>query len=75
MEIKVYSTTNCPYCKFAKEHLASKGLAYDDVDVAADPVALDEMVKLSGQMGVPVVVIGSEVIVGFDKERIDALVT
>lgn len=74
MEVKVYSTPTCPYCKLVKEHLSSKGISFTNYDVSQDKTALDEMVKVSGQMGVPVTVIGSDVIVGFDKTRIDSLI-
>ena len=56
-----------------KEYLSSKEVSYQDFDVSSDKAALDEMVKISGQMGVPVTVIGSEIVVGFDKARIDSL--
>lgn len=71
MEVKVYSTPTCPYCKMAKEYLSSKGITFTNIDVAADQAAGKEMVKISGQMGVPVIVAGSEVIVGFDKGAIN----
>jgi len=74
MEIKIYSTPSCPYCKFAKEYLSKKGIAFTDYDVGQDTAAADEMVKVSGQMGVPVIVIDGEVIVGFDKPRIESLI-
>lgn len=73
MDVTIYSTSTCPYCRMAKEYLSSKGVAYKDIDVSTDRLALDEMVKLSGQMGVPVIVVGGQVIVGFDKKRIDSL--
>ena len=74
MEIKVYSTPTCPYCKMAKEYLSSKGISYQAFDVSTDRTALDEMVKISGQMGVPVITINGEVIVGFDKSRLNTLI-
>lgn len=70
--ITVYSTPTCPYCKMAKEYFKSKSLAYTDIDVAADPAKADEMIKKSGQMGVPVIDIGGTIIVGFDKTKINA---
>lgn len=73
MDIKIYSTPTCPYCKAVKEYLSGKQISYQDFDVSSDRNALDEMVKLSGQTGVPVVVINGQVIVGFDKARIDPL--
>ena len=73
MDIKIYSTPTCPYCKMAKEYLSSKGISYQDIDVSSNSEAVEEMVKISGQMGVPVIVINGEPIVGFDKARIDSL--
>ena len=74
MEIKVYSTSTCPYCKSAKDYLKSKGLSYQDIDVSGDQAKAEEMVKVSGQMGVPVIVINGEAIVGFDRAKIDSLI-
>jgi glutaredoxin len=57
----------------AKEYLKSKGIEYQDIDVSGDKESLREMVMLSGQMGVPVIVIEDQVIIGFDKNKIDSL--
>lgn len=73
MDIKMYSTPACPYCTMAKEYLSSKEVSYTNADVSRDKNARDEMVKLSGQMGVPVIVIDGNVIVGFDRTKIDSL--
>lgn len=73
MAVKVYSTTTCPYCKMAKSYLEGKGVAFEDVDVASDAAERDEMIKKSGQMGVPVIDVDGEVVVGFDKERLEGL--
>lgn len=70
-KVIVYSTPTCPYCKQIKAYLKEKGIEYDDIDVAANPDKAQEMIDKSGQMGVPVVMIGEEVIVGFDKEKIN----
>lgn len=75
MDIKIYSTPTCPYCHMAKEYFSSKGLSYQDFDVSQDRKALEEMVRISGQMGVPVIVIDGEVIVGFDRRKIDSLIS
>ena len=75
MQAKIYSTPTCPYCKLAKEYLSSKGISYDDIDVSADQEKAKEMVNISGQMGVPVIVVNDRVIVGFDKEKIDSLLS
>lgn len=74
MEVKIYSTPTCPYCKMAKEYFSSKGIAYENIDVSSDREKVNEMVKLSGQMGVPVIVIDGEVITGFDKPGIEQII-
>jgi len=68
--ITVYSTPLCPHCVMAKKFLKEAGYAFKDIDVSRDANAAERMVRKSGQRGVPVLEIGSEVIVGFDKARI-----
>lgn len=70
--IKIYSTPTCPYCKMAKSFLTEKGIAFSDVDVSVDRAAAEEMVEKTGQMGVPVLDIDGAVIIGFDKDAIEA---
>ena len=72
MEIKVYSTSTCPWCAKLKEFLKEKNVEYDDIDVSENQEAASEMVKKSGQMGVPQIEINGKIIVGFDKEAIEA---
>lgn len=74
MAVKVYSTPTCPYCRMAKSFLEEKGVAFDDVDVSVDAAGRDEMMKKSGQMGVPVIDVDGEIVIGFDKERLESLV-
>lgn len=69
--IKVYTTDTCPWCDKAKAYLKSKGADYTEVNVAEDMEGREEMVKLSKQMGVPVLNIDGNIIVGFDKPAID----
>lgn len=69
--ITVYSTQQCPYCKIAKEYLQKNNIRFKDVDVGADDEAAAEMIKKSGQMGVPVLDINGTIIVGFDRGAID----
>jgi glutaredoxin 3 len=71
-EIKVYSTPSCPWCVKVKEYLKEKNIAFDDIDVTQDAEALNTMVEQSGQRGVPVVDIKGTIIVGFDKDAIEA---
>jgi glutaredoxin-like YruB-family protein len=72
-KVKIYSTPTCPYCNAAKEFLTEEGIEFENIDVSQDKEAAEEMVKKSGQMGVPVIIINDEVIVGFDKEKIKKL--
>lgn len=68
--VTIYSTPTCPYCKMAKEYMKENGVDFKEVDVAADEKSAEEMIEKSGQMGVPVIDIGGEIIVGFDREAI-----
>lgn len=68
--VTVYSTPTCPYCVRAKEYLKANNIDFTDVDVSSDEAAGAKMVEKSGQMGVPVLDIDGEIIVGFDKEKI-----
>jgi len=68
--IKVYSTPTCPYCVTLKKFLKEKAIEFVDVDVSQDEKELNEMISKSGQMGVPVVDINGEIVVGFDRDRI-----
>lgn len=69
--ISIYTTPTCPYCKLAKAMFKEKGIAYTEYDVGSDSAKADEMIKLSEQMGVPVIVVDGKVIVGFDKPAIE----
>ncbi|MBN1823413.1 MAG: glutaredoxin family protein [Endomicrobiales bacterium] len=69
-EIKVYSTSTCPYCAMLKSFLAEKNVTFTNFDVGKDRNALTEMKNKSGQMGVPVTDIDGRIIVGFNKEEI-----
>lgn len=71
--IKIYSTPNCPYCVALKEFLTERKFEFENVDVAQDEKALQEMVDKTGQFGVPVVDIDGQVVVGFDKEQISKI--
>ena len=69
-EVIVYSTPTCPYCHAAKDFLKENNVPFKDVDVAKDPKAAEDMIEKSGQMGVPVLEIGGQIIVGFNKDAI-----
>lgn len=70
MTIKVYSTPACPYCHMAKQFLTENKVPFEDINVAENRTANIEMIKKSGQTGVPVLDINGTIIVGFDIEAI-----
>jgi glutaredoxin-like YruB-family protein len=69
-KVIVYSTDSCPFCTMAKDFLKRKKIKFDEVNVAEDEGKFQEMLKKSGQTGVPVLDIGGEIIIGFDEQRI-----
>lgn len=71
--LKVYSTPWCPYCEMAKQFLAEHNVQFEDIDVAQDEQKLQEMVKISGQMGVPVIDIDGKIMVGFNQGKLEEL--
>lgn len=70
MTVRVYSTPMCPWCYKLKDFLKEHKVDFVDIDVSTDRRAALEMVKKSGQMGVPVIDVNGQIIVGFDKEKI-----
>ncbi|MBN2454563.1 glutathione S-transferase N-terminal domain-containing protein [Candidatus Woesearchaeota archaeon] len=70
MKVKVYSTPTCPWCTRVKDFLKENKVEFEDVNVATDHKAAQEMVQRSGQMGVPVTDVDGELIVGFDEESL-----
>ncbi len=68
----VYSTPTCPYCNIAKGYFTNKGVKFVDYDVSQNREKGMEMIKKSGQTGIPVLDINGKIIVGFDKDAIDA---
>ena len=71
MNVNVYSTSSCPYCVMVKDYLRQKNVNYSDYDVGNNQEKANEMVRISGQMGVPVLDINGSIIVGFNKVAID----
>ncbi|GAG73441.1 unnamed protein product [marine sediment metagenome] len=69
----LFSSGSCPWCSRAKSYLRQKGIRVKEVRVDKDPDAAKDVVRMTGQMGVPVLLIGTAKIVGFDKGRIDRL--
>ena len=68
--MKIYTTPTCAYCKLAKEFFKQNNIVYQEVDVARDEAAAKEMVEKSGQMGVPVIDIDGQIIIGFDRQAL-----
>ena len=60
----------CPYCTTLKEFLKEQGVEFEEIDVSQDEKAMKEMVEKTGQMGVPVIEINGEIVIGFDREKI-----
>jgi len=71
--IKIYSTPSCPYCHLAKDFFQQNNIEFEDFNVAENEKALQEMVSKSGQMGVPVIDIDGEIIVGFNRAEIERI--
>jgi glutaredoxin 3 len=72
-KVKIYSTPTCPYCKMAKAFLTENGIPFEDTDVSSSQSAAQEMISKSGQMGVPVLDINGQIVVGFNKAKIKEL--
>lgn len=72
-KVIIYSTSSCPYCHMVKDYLIDKKVEFVDYNVGEDRMRAEEMVKKSGQMGVPVVDINGEIVVGFNRSEIDRL--
>jgi glutaredoxin 3 len=72
MAVTVYSTPTCRYCVAAKRYLEERSIRFRDIDVSRDASAAAEMVRKTGQQGVPVIDVNGKAIVGFDKGRLNA---
>jgi glutaredoxin 3 len=73
MRVVVYTTPTCGFCQQLKNYLRQRGVSFVEHDVSRDPAAAADMVRLSGQQGVPVAQIDGQVVVGFDRPLIDQL--
>jgi len=72
-KVIIYSTPTCVYCKMAKEFFGKNGIAYEEHNVAEDLKAREEMFAKSRQMGVPVIDVDGNIVVGFDKRNLEQL--
>ncbi|MCX6788920.1 MAG: glutaredoxin family protein [bacterium] len=73
--VTVYSTPSCPYCVMAKNYFKKNGVEFNDIDVSIDTSAANEMVRKSGQMGVPVVEIDNQIVIGFQPDAFEELLS
>ena len=71
-KILIYSTPTCPYCVMVKQYLKDKNISFEDYDVSTNEGKAMEMIKKSGQQGVPVLDIDGKIIIGFNRAEIDA---
>lgn len=75
--VTIYTTKTCGYCRASKDFFNEHGIAYTEIDVGADEVKAREIIEKSGQMGVPVIVVGEgadeQLVVGYDKGRLSEL--
>ena len=72
-KIKIYSSPDCPYCYLVKDYLTQKGIEFEEIDLFEQPEKRKEMEEISKQKNIPVTIIDKEVIVGWNKEKIDEL--
>ena len=73
MNIKIYTTPTCGYCHKAKKFFSDRGVNFTEYDVSRDRTAAQAMMRETGQMGVPVIVVDGEVIIGFNRPRLEQL--
>jgi len=67
-KVIVYSTPTCPFCVYAKDYFEKNNIPFEDIDVTKDQAKAKEMVERSGQMGVPVIAIDNDIVIGFQPE-------
>ncbi len=72
-QVTIYSTPTCHFCHAAKDYFAANGVPFTDINVATDLDRRKEMIEKSGQMGVPVIDVGGEIVVGFDQKKLAEL--
>ncbi len=68
--VTIYTTPTCHFCKMAKDFFAEKNVEFTAYDVTTDAAKREEMIQMTGQLGVPVIVIGEDIMVGFDRAKI-----
>lgn len=71
--ITLYSTQSCPWCHKTREFFKAHNIKYKEIDVGKDARKAEEMIKKSGQQGVPVIEIDGKIVIGYDEERLKEL--
>ena len=71
--VTVYSTQSCVYCNAAKKFFSEKGVSYTEHDVGNDLARREEMIKKTNQMGVPVIDMDGQIVIGFDQRKIEEI--
>jgi len=73
--VTIYSTPVCHFCQSAKEFFKEHNVEFTEHDVASDAEKREEMIEMTGQMGVPVIKVGEDVVIGFDEPKVKELLT
>ena len=74
-QVTIYSTPTCHFCHAAKDYFAANGVPFTDINVATDLDRRKEMIEKSGQMGVPVIDVGGDIVIGFDQKKLAHLLS
>lgn len=72
-EVKIYTTPTCAYCRMTKAFFEKNNIQYQELNVASDLKAREEMIHVSGQLGVPVITVDGEIVIGYDPEELSRL--
>lgn len=74
-KVTVYSTPTCHFCNMAKEYFKENNVPFESFDVSVDPEKRREMMEISGQLGVPVITIDNDVVIGFNRPKLAELLS
>ena len=72
-KVKIYTAPGCPFCMVAKDYLKERGIDFEEIDVSKNEKAVQELIEKTGHLGVPILEIDGEIVIGFDKEKIDKI--
>lgn len=74
-EVTIYSTESCHFCHLAKDYFKANNISYTEYDVGANIEKRKEMIELTGQLGVPVIKIGDNILVGFQESKVSEMLS